>query len=439
MLIRFRVQNFRSILEEQEVSFVAYNQREKAGSLIDTEHPVGLLLRAISIYGANASGKSNFLNAFGFFRNAVSRSQSRWREIGIPMSQFASLPNPELTSRFVLDFIAEDVRYEYGFSSTATEFTEEWLFAYPKGRKQVWFERTNNSQFAFGKRLQTPENRRKAEGIAPLVRPYSLFLSAAIQNNFELLKPVFNEIATQWTVVPGSRHQTAMRTAENSMTDEVMRTRIGKLLQAADLGLVGYEVDEELMSEAQQKMVLALINAMPESEQPKDEDFDYKVPRVLFVHENEAGANFKFNMSNESDGTVAYFGLLGPVIETLKVGGLLIVDEIETSLHPKLAAAIVEMFNNPEINSTNAQLIFSTHASTLLTEGELRRDQIWIAEKDRRGATKIFPLTDFHLRKGERVDRGYLQGRFGGIPFIDRDLIRAFVSPTANDKASEPV
>ncbi len=433
MVIRFRVSNFRSLLREQELSFVAYNQRETPELLLQTNPFIGGLLRSAAIYGANASGKSNLLSALWFFCAAVKNSQKAWDETGIPIRQFAG--EPQSTSLFVLEFFKNGNRFEYGFEASTDEFTQEWLYAFPSNRKQIWFERTGASSFTFGRMLQGAENRKRAASIAPLVRKNSLFLSAAIQNNFELLKPIYDSIVRDTIFVNDQRSQVARNTARRAFKNPEMRTEIARLLQAADLGLVGYEVDEESLPESAMKMVTLLMEDVPESERPKE--LDFKIPRIQFIHEAEGKDAFRFDMSDESDGTIAYFGLLGPITTALRRGSLLVIDELETSLHPILAQTLVRLFNDPATNPDGAQLLFTTHATNLLSPEILRRDQVWLSQKGRDGTTEIFPMTDFGARKGERIDKGYLQGRFGAVPYVDMPLIRESLSSFADESAQD--
>jgi AAA15 family ATPase/GTPase len=436
MIIRFRVRNYRSILNEQEVSFVAYNQRENPESLLQTETSAGALLRAIALYGANASGKSNLLSSLWFLRSAVRNSQRKWDSEGIPVPQFAGERGQHANSKFVLDFIVNGTRFEYGFETSRHEITSEWLYGFPTNRKQLWFSRTGGSVYKFGKALMTGDDRKKSSAIPSLVRKNSLFLSAAIQNNFASLRPMYDAIVENTIFVNDDRQNVALTTAQRTIEDPAMRNEIAPLLRAADLGLVGYEVEEEAMTESQQQIFQAILSAVPEEKRPKDM-IDYKFPKVEFVHEAAGGESFRFTVKDESDGTVAYFGLLGPITTALRSGGLLVIDELETSLHPLLAQSLVNLFGSPVTNPKGAQLLFSTHSPSMLGSDILRRDQIWLSRKTKESETEIFPLSDFKARKGERVDKGYLQGRFGAIPFIDVEVMQQSFAKLNDLRATE--
>ncbi|WP_286146262.1 AAA family ATPase [Shigella sp. FC1967] len=129
----------------------------------------------------------------------------------------------------------------------------------------------------------------------------------------------------------------------------------------------------------------------------------------------------KFDLSEESDGTTRLFGFLGPWIDSLNAGNILFIDELHNSLHPKMVEYLVKLFNNPSTNPNNAQLIFTTHETSILKQNVFRRDQIWFSEK-LNNETSIYPLTDFVVRKGsEDLEASYLAGKFGALPFIGDD------------------
>ena len=139
---------------------------------------------------------------------------------------------------------------------------------------------------------------------------------------------------------------------------------------------------------------------------------------VSLTHKGSGRRDVPFGLENESDGTVAFYGLLGPLVHFVGSGGTLCVDELDASLHPLLALGVLHYFSNPKWNPHGAQIIFTTHDTNILDRASLRRDQIWFTEKDAEGGTHLYPLTDFKPRKNENLERGYLQGRYGAVPFI---------------------
>jgi AAA15 family ATPase/GTPase len=140
---------------------------------------------------------------------------------------------------------------------------------------------------------------------------------------------------------------------------------------------------------------------------------------VSLIHRGSGPRDVPFGLENESDGTVAFYGLLGPLVHVVRLGGTLCVDELDASMHPLLALGMLQYFSSPELNPRGAQIVFTTHDTNILDMASLRRDQIWFTEKDSEGGTHLYPLTDFKPRKNENLERGYLQGRYGAVPFID--------------------
>ncbi|MGO4879443.1 MAG: AAA family ATPase [Bryobacteraceae bacterium] len=230
--------------------------------------------------------------------------------------------------------------------------------------------------------------------IQALTRKNSLFLSTAAQNNHEALLTVY----TWFSRLPApiiERRGFPQDVVELCQNEQSKRT-IVRLLSRADLGVPDVMVDE-------------LMGSPP-------------VTDIRLAHRID-GAEIPLAMHQESNGTLAYLSLIGPIMWGLRNGAVLCVDELDASLHPLLGVEIVRLFNGPATNPQNAQLIFNTHDTNLLGSGELRRDQIWFTEKDSAGSSHLYPLTDFKPRRRENLGSGYLQGRYGAIPFIHSDFL----------------
>lgn len=412
MLIRFRVENFRSIRDEQELSLVASPLSEHTESLVHAERYDIDLLRAAAIYGPNASGKSTLLHALDFMRDAVEESHRIWSpDGGVPRTPFALDPAAVAQpSLFAADLLLDGVRYEYGFVADSARIHEEWLYAYPNGRKQEWFTRdsTRAPEFTFSRYLKG-ENR----AIAGFTRPNSLFLSAAAQNNHPMLDRVYAWFGSGLLLVTESSRPDFELAGYNLCQDEHVRSAIFDFLELADLGISGIETVEEEMGVYASRFGL----------KPGDPELPLFSTRpaggVRLRHRAGRGrADVALPFEQESQGTQTLFGLAGVIRGMLRSGGVLVVDELDRSLHTHLALSIIRMFTNPETNPNNAQLIFNTHDTNLLDTSLMRRDQIWFTEKGQDGATRLFPLTDFRARKYENLERGYLLGRYGAVPAI---------------------
>ncbi len=406
MLIEFRVANHRSVREEQALTLEAGR-----GGDPDDPRPRGLpahgerVLPVAALYGANASGKSNVLGALGFMRDAVVHSHRAWPpDGGVPRDPFAwGMTGP---STFEVTWVRDGVRHEYGFVADDERFLEEWLHAWPSNRKQVWFEREGDD-FKFGEHLRG-ENKL----VEQVTRPNGLFLSAAVQNRHEQLGAVYAWFRSIRTVNVRLRRelpepgdfwlQRALRldgARQGSLFpgdtgDDDLLTAFKDLLRASDFGIED-------------------IKAVESGERRS---------RILVKHKGGVDERAWLPLDQESQGTRTIFRLGPPAIDALRHGGLLLIDELEASLHPLLGLHIVRLFNDPATNPRNAQMVFSTHDTnllgTLLGPPPLRRDQVWLTEKDDEGGTRLYPLTDYKPRKAENLESGYLQGRYGAIPFL---------------------
>lgn len=418
MLLRFSVSNFTSFRDSQEISLIASSLKGEPSATIEMPGQSENALRVAAIYGPNASGKTNFLWALRFMRNAVCNSQTKWgptKEIDV--YPFALDGTNDFPTEFSVDLLVDDVRYEYGFALNKSRILSEYLYAYPEKRRQLWFERSIESErITFGKNL-TGENR----AIESLTRPNSLFLSAAAQNNHDKLLPVYEWFTRSLVFKSNGQSSSAHdQTVEMCLENENTRQKVLALLAAADLGIVGIDVVEEEPNPQMSvfvekfKKLLSEIAPVP-SDFPR---FNNPIRSVTLKHRGGKDQIVPIPFSFESAGTVVYFGILGPAISALASGGVLCVDELDASLHPLLVEDIVRIFNRAETNSKGAQLIFTTHSTELLLSDLLRRDQIWFTEKDDTGATRLYPMSDFTPRKNENLQRGYLQGRYGATPYI---------------------
>jgi len=411
MLLRFRVSNFRSIRTQQEFSLIASthlkDHEESVLRLTDNTS----VLRCAAIYGANASGKTNVLKAFSYMMRAVEHSQRQWA----PQEKISRDPfklDEDKPSIFEADIFLRGVRYQYGFILNSERFTDEWLYAFPNNRKQQWFIR-REQEFSFGKAFTGPKG-----VIASLTRHNSLFLSAAAQNNHEGLVPLYRWFADSVYVFQRQRTGLVERTAEYIENHPAIKPRLLEHLCSADLGVCDFAIQRKPLTDSVKEVVQFIRKTVtPES---SERDLPETLPEVSLSHRTkDALGNFALTMDEESDGTQAYFGLLGPITSALDDGDTLLVDELDSSLHPLLALKIVRIFNDPKLNPRGAQLIFNTHDTNLLDNSILRRDQIWFTEKGSDGSTHLYPLTDFKPRKHENFERGYLQGRYGAIPFVE--------------------
>jgi hypothetical protein len=313
-------------------------------------------------------------------------------------------------SEFEADFLLAGVRYRYGFRVDSDVVLEEWLHVYPNAKKQTWFHRTQGETIAFSKKMPG-ENRT----IWALTRKNSLFLSAAAQNNHLSLLPIYKYL-TGMLFVDSDRTPYLAHTAKLCAQPEYMN-EVRKLISMADLGIADVVVEQTKLSGKMKAVMDAVWTVLkPETKEPPPESQD----EIRLLH-RFAERSVPFDMGQESAGTVAFLALLGPVVDALKKGVPLFVDELDESLHPLLALELIRLFNATASNPNGAQLIFNTHDTNLLNSAVLRRDQIWFTEKGGDASSHLFALSEFKLRRQENLANGYLQGRYGAIPFINSD------------------
>lgn len=421
MFIEFTVTNYRSILSPQKLSMVASNYEKDAlgqNKFQPTQDESFSLLRSVVLYGANASGKSTFIQALQFVKNQVINSQKE-SQAGetIEVLPFKLTKKSILEdSEFELVFIEQGVRYQYGFCCNANRFTEEWLIAYPNGRAQKWFHRvydSNNSIDTY-KFSSTFLGGRQRQITATQTRSNALYLSTAVQFNNAQLMPVFNWFKNKLRVVSSS-HLLSDSYTKRMCEDEEEKLKIIQFMNSADLNIADIQLKKEVFS----TQLLPKILSEEIKNQVSHELSGKELTTLRYIHQltDEAGT-IEFEENEESDGTRTLFTLAGPWLDVIKNERVLVVDELDSSLHPLLVHYLIKTLH---MSKSHAQLIFTTHDSTLLSQKLLRRDQVWFTEKDEKNSTKLFPLSDFSPRENEAIEKGYLVGRYGGIPFL-KDL-----------------
>jgi hypothetical protein len=417
MLIEFSVTNYRSFLTTQLLTLTANTATElrEENSFVSPVSSLPRLLRSAVVYGPNASGKSNLVQAIAFMKRFVLSSAKDSQE-GEKIDATPFLFNRQSSqnpSEFEALFIQDGIRYQYGFTVNSERVTGEWLFAYPEGRAQKWFERnfdpeTQKDIWYFGPKFT---GHRKVWQEA--TRSNALFLSTAIQLNNEQLKPAFNWFDHKLVVLAqGTSINHGFST--NECEEEKKKKKILKFMNAADLSITDIFLEKKDFS------MDDLPPDMPQSikeEIAKDLKGE-KLTRLFFMHpSSDNGEDVPLEFNEESAGTQKLFVLAGPWLDVLNNGFVLFVDELDTSLHPHLVRFLLNLFHNPETNRHNAQLVFTTHDTTVLDQTLMRRDQVWFVEKDAENATRLYPLSDYKPRKGEALQKGYLYGRYGALPF----------------------
>lgn len=410
MLLEFRVRNFRSIRDEQALNLIASGDKELATTHLAS---TGLksaphALRTVVVYGPNASGKSSLLRALDYMRAVVAESAT----VIQPGQTYNVQPfkldpaTAHQSTEFEITFLLSGVRHQYAFAMTPQRIVSESLLVYRSSKPTQLFSRQHidgdGYDYEFSTYLTGPRKLWQES-----TRPNALFLSMAAQLNSEQLSPVFNWIVRNITFLPaGATVLPDFTTA--LLATEQGRASIREFLSAADISIADVQAVPRKGMQAQWVMSASGLQA-------SQEEREFLMP--VFEHSTPKGSA-KFELHDESEGTQRLYGLIAPVLDCLRDGRVLVVDELDSSLHTLLVRRLVTMFQTPELNPNGAQLIFSTHDTSLLDHTLFRRDQIWFTEKDADQATRLYPLTDFSPRKQEAWERGYLAGRYGAVPFF---------------------
>ena len=437
ILLGFRAENVRSFREEFEISLLATARaEEEVVRLVKWRmggHPLGVLPVA-AIFGANASGKSNALRAINDMRTCVVASFRQERK-RIPRSPFRlDRESAEAPSRFRIDLVLNGVRHEYGFAVTDEEFTEEWAIRYPKGRPAVIFQREG------GEVHVGSTERGDTRSIERLLRPNALLLSAAGAAPHPGLTPLFEWFRNNLMLAESANRDTRQAFTTRMLDSDKDRERALALLRAADLGLLDARrqevdpLDKERLARA--LTVYFEDDELEVADVAPEDAIDMFAAGVTLTHKAATG-EIELPPSEESLGTIVWLGLVGPVIDALTKGNVLLADELDASLHPALVAQLVRLFQDPLTNPNRAQLIFNSHDATVLGDSSderlVGRDQTWFTEKFEDGRSRLYPLADFNPRKQEAIARRYLAGRYGATPLLSRSQFEQIGDLVASD------
>ncbi|APU17354.1 AAA family ATPase [Actinoalloteichus fjordicus] len=430
MLLRFRAVNHRSLRDAVELSLVSPSMR---GTHPPDQDWRQATTRVAGIYGANASGKSTVLHAIDFAKTAVAHSATRWGDQdGFPHQPFMlDRESRNLPSSYEFDFVAAGSRYIYGFESEPNGIREEWLYSYPAGRRRVLFERTRDAKaIKFGRSL-VGEN----ATISKLVRPNALFLSVAANNNHPVLSGIQQELCKglDYISLDSPNSVARLRRAVSMLEEGDLLDQAGSLLRFADLGITDVTIESTEHEDRTAELITRLQHSLPHLSEQSPDLSHWRIiaagdRQLRFGHRAGVDDSFSLRAEEESSGTVAWLGLGVHALRVLHDGRALIIDEIDSSLHPTLTAALISMFKDSEINRSGAQLVFTSHDTTLLGSlvGEvLSPAEVWFAEKSPIGVTELYSLQEFPTRETDNFERRYLQGRYGAVPIIDPAQLRA--------------
>ena len=413
MLLRFGVRNHLSLKDDKALVLTQSALNDTEVGLISTPaYKASAILPAAIIYGANASGKSNVISAMQIMRSHVLSSHSKGEPGGgVPRHFFAlSKDGKTQDSRFEIDFISENVRYNYGYETDGNAFISEWLSSFPNGRHQKLFER-NHQAFSFGRSFRGQN--RTIEG---LTRNNSLFISAAAQNDHEEALKVFGYIRN---IKFGSHISVDGGEAQMLLRNTALDDRVIKFLGRIGTGVIGYKETKADVSRDGKAFRTGLQELMRNvlKIDMTDADFEKNEIDIQLGHKGEEGVTEYFHLARESSGTRRLLVLLELVFSALDEGSVIVIDELDASLHTQAVETLIALFSTKDTNRKGAQLIATIHDTNILHSKYLRRDQVWFTEKDESGATDLFPISDIKTRKNDNLEKGYLEGRYGAVPF----------------------
>lgn len=421
MLIELTIKNFYSFKDEATLSMVASNITEFEENIIHTDTDLNLL-KSSAIYGANASGKSNFLKAFSFIKGFVLNS-SKESQMGEEIPFFPFLLDKQSSKEptfFEIVFLINKIRYRYGFEVTTKEVISEWLFHARKRETRLFFRDKEGIQ-------TSSAFKEGSKSLIQKTRNNALFLSVCAQFNGTISTSImnwFNSLAQLFTDVDENYRTFSLNQIKNNSN---LKPKMLNLLKNFDVGILDISVEEMefekdiLKSEVEEK-ILELLNGEVRGDKIIYEDVG--TIHTFFDGEEPHGTK-RLPWGFESSGTNKLLNISGPIFDSLSSGLILVIDEIDIRLHPMITRELIKLFHSKTTNPKNAQLIFATHDPKLMSGELFRRDQIWFTEKDQFGSSQLFSLVEFKTRKETNIEKAYLNGRFGGIPYI-KNIVNEF-------------
>lgn len=434
MLIQFSIQNYRSFKEKSILSLIASNYdkdtREIENVFVNSKFDYRLLKSAV-IFGANAGGKSKFIEALIFMRRFILNS-SKGTQKGDPIAVEPFKLDSETQnqgSEFEIIFILKGIQYRYGFEVNKETIISEWLYSKSKTKETELYYR-EYQKISFHKLKLTKVNTLLKE---ELIRENALLLSVLAQFNdktAEELLVFFKEIK----IISGLKEEGYLNDTMLLSRNNLQKNRILSLIKNADIGIDDFKLKKHIFEEIDfddskisddLKDALRGLNSFIKKSMKEDNSEHFSDVITFHKQFNSSGnfvKNIEFSLNeDESSGTRKFFALIGQILQIIDSGGILFVDELDSKIHPNLVCKLVSIFNSKDLNTNAAQLVFNSHDTNLLNSGLFRRDQIWFSEKNKFGASKLYSLADFktdEVRKNEAFEANYIRGKYGAIPFL---------------------
>lgn len=428
MLLRFEASNYRSILGPVELSLIAVDEDRPSVRRFDLL--AERVLAIAGIYGPNASGKSNVVEVLAWLSAAVGSSLVAWDQF-VPREPFRFGRGPETSSTCEVEMVVHGVRYAYRVEVSDSAVLFEGLYSYPERRRRVLFERE-------GMEIHFRRGLGLLAGTRELLTPTTLALSAAMRFGDPEVGPFGRHLSA--IRVLGARRRTQWRRLPAGAGYGPGESSTERLFGGPALPVQPTLFDDddgEFAPFDSRESALALLRfadlGIDDVQIVEDRDPAQPRRRLQLIHRVE-GEEVPFDLAEESAGTQTWFSLIGPALTALRRGQVLLFDEIDASLHPRLSARLLELFQDPKTNPRGAQLIFTTHDTSLLNH--LNRDEVWLTEKGDNGATTLTALAEYggdKVRRSLNLERAYLQGRFGAVPELDQFTLRRALGLEASD------
>jgi len=419
MLLQFSVSNYRSIKDTITFSMLSSSKNENSFKIKKYN-----LLNSAVIYGANASGKSNLLRAMAFMgRIVLNKTKVIQSTDTLPHDPFRlNTSTKDASSTFEIVFFIDEIKYRYGFELDNTTVYSEWLFADEKGKEAKFFYRDSEEEEYVNPKFKEGYIFFDNSKSKIRVSLNQLFIWKCDQDGGEISKSILKWFS-RFNLIDGLDHGGYISYTMKKMEDSTFKNEMINLVKTADIGIENITMEEE-------DVPLDMIEKMGLPIDLKEEilkDGGLKSVSINTYHKkfdennNEVGSEIFELDDEESLGTRKFFKMSAPILNTLQEGKILIIDELDASLHPMLTKHLIKLFSDKNINTKNAQLIFATHDTNLLKPEIFKRDQIWFTEKDKYGSTNLYSILEIKgVRANDDFEKQYIQGKYGAVPYLGK-------------------
>jgi len=417
MLVNFRVENFKSFKDWTEFSMEATKLKNLIESNTFDINNVSLLKSAI-IYGANASGKSSLVEAMNKLKKIIENSLDKTKQY-VAQPFLLNSETEEKETFFEIQFIIDEIIYRYGFEiAKDTKILKEWLYQkklQPRAKEARLFEREKQN-ITLGNLFK------EGQLLSDKTRENALFLSVVAQFNGKISEKIFRWFG-QFNILSNIENDNFKFYSFNKLENDKFKDKIVHFIKSADVGI--YDILKKKVSFDELVKENSELEKLPNfiiEDMKKNGLSSIETVHMQYNKTNAFNRFKSFDLDFESDGTQKLLALTAPIIETLQNGEILIIDELDNSLHTELVEAIIKLFNSKETNQNNAQLIFTTHDTNLLNQELFRRDQIWFTQKDIYGVSELYSLVEYGKGKTRDdlvLEKNYLNGKFGAVPYIE--------------------